>query len=156
MARHTPCHRVNTVLDLGTLGFNCVSQLAYRVLRLGHSHTITGHDNHALSVLQQHSHFIGLSAGDFTGIDFIGINNLATGGHFAKQYIGQRTVHRHTHNARQNQPRGSDQGTGNNQYRVAENKTRESRCDTRVGIQQCNHYRHIGTADRHYQEQTQQ
>ena len=95
---------MNTIFNLNTLGFHGVSQLAHCVLRLGHGHTITGHYNDAPSVLEQHSHFVGLSTGDFAGIDFICINDFATGCHLAKQYIGQRTVHGDTHNPRQNQP----------------------------------------------------
>ena len=109
MARHTACYRVNTVLNLCASGFHGISQFAHRVLGLSHGHTIAGHNDHTLGHFQHQSHFIGLGTGNLAGIDFICIHYVTTGRHLAEQHIGQRAVHRDTHNLRQNQTRGTHQ-----------------------------------------------
>ena len=156
MTGHTSRHRVNTILHLDPAGFHGISQFAHCVLGLGHCHTVTGNNHYSLSQLQQHGYLFRLGAGDLAGIDLVRIDGFTTGGHLAKQYIGQGAIHGNTHNFGQDQSRGSHQGAGDNQYRVAENKAGKGRRYTGIGVEQGNYYRHICTTNRHHQEQPQQ
>ena len=127
-----------------------IVQLANPMLGLRHGHAVAGNDHDERGLLQN-------LRGAFDGFFFVRTFFAAgsRGLHLAEcaeQHIRERAVHRPAHDDRQDQAAGAVERAGGDQQIVAQHKAHRHGRQPGVGIQNRNHRRHIGAADRDDQQ----
>ena len=65
-----------------------------------------------------------------------------------EQHVGERAVHRLRHVDRQDEARGSVERAGDDQQLAVEHEAHRRGRESGVGVQQRDHRRHVGAADR--------
>ena len=120
------------------------------MLRLRHGHSVAGNDDHGASLFQNLRRA-------FDGFFLVGplFTASRSGLHLAEraeQHIHERTVHRPAHDDRQNQTARAIQRAGRDEQIVSQHKPHRHGRQPGVGIQNRNHGRHVGTADRNDQQ----
>ena len=99
-----------------------LAEFLNHVLGLGHSHPVTGHKT---DVVGGFENVVGVLDRDGLNLTFDGFT-LFNGTETAEQNVGQRAVHRLTHDVGEDNTTGTNQGTGDNQDVVADGKTRRA------------------------------
>ncbi len=150
MARQTPGNRVDTKAYLDTARAQFLGNFRHRILRLRHRHTVPWGDDHRVGIFQHFGGFFGVNLAVFAHF-FFATGRGTVGTKTTGNHANERTVHRLTHDVRQNGTGRTYQRTGNDQQVVAEHKARRRRRPTGVGVQHGDDYRHICPADRRHQ-----
>ena len=147
MAWHAPRHWVNTKVHFTTIVLQQLGELFDYMLRLGNRHTVTGDDRHVGRGLQN---IVGVV--DRNRLDLALDHGFLTGnaGEAGKQHIRERAIHRLTHNLSKDDAGSAHQRPRNNQGVVIDRKTRRTRRQTGVGVQERDHHGHIRAADRNH------
>ena len=73
-----------------------------------------------------------------------------------EEQVGDRAVHRLAHLEGEDRSRGADQGPGDDQHDVVEREAGCGRGQPGEGVQQRDHDRHVGAADREHEEVAEQ
>ena len=157
VTRHTPSHRVDRIGHLDAVVFQQLGEFAQGVLGLGHCQAVAGHKHHALSGLEGKGAFLSAAAGD-AGVAGL----LAATAHrcrptkgASKQDAHQGAVHGGAHHLGEDQARSTHHGAGHNQQLAANHETCSSCGHAGIGVEQRDHHRHVGTADRQGDADTQ-
>ena len=152
MARHASGHRVDRVADLDPVGLQGVGHFTQGVLRLGHRHAISRHDDHRRGFL----HEIG---GVFRGAGFdrAVVDHAATaaatllGAKTAQDDVEERTVHALTHDVGQDRAGRANQGAGDDQGGIGQGEANAASRPSGVRVKHRHDHRHIGAANRNDQ-----
>ena len=114
---------MNAIADARSVLLEPSGEVADRMLRLRHGHSISGDDGDTAGCLQNEGGFIGGSALDAPLIDIIvrrpdGVTQIS------RQYVPERPVHGAAHDFSEDEPRGADERSADDQNVVAEHETR--------------------------------
>ena len=142
------------------MAFEQAGQFPQAVLGLGHGQAVAGHKHHPLGLLQGHGAFLGAAAGDAS----VGLRLLLLTGAGAsagtegptKQHRGEGPVHGRAHHLGEDQAGGADHGARHDQQGTAHHKAGGGGGHPGIGVEQGNHHRHVGPADRQGQADAQQ
>ena len=152
VTRHAPGNRVDGKFHLDPGFFEQRRHFPHLVLRMGHCHAVTRHDDDLAGVAHHGgsvdgTHFLHRAGNGFT---------TAGGHHRRKQDVGQRPVHGLGHQLRQQGAGSADDDTGDDQRRIAQDVALETHSQTGEGIEQRDHHRHVGAADGQGDDQAEQ
>ena len=157
MSGHTASDGVDTILDRAPTLLNEIRQLPDIVLGLGHRQAVSRHHDDAAGVRQHRGRVLG------SHLTHRAVpvrpsttrrNHLRAGAERAKQHVGQRPVHRLAHDFGEDETRRPHQGTRDDQCVVVDCKPGHGRGETGIRVQQRDHHRHVGAADRDDREHT--
>ena len=124
-----------------------VVELADLVLGLRDGHAVARHDHHLAGRGEDRRRLLGRRALDRPRL-------LAAGGlglllaERPEEHVGERPVHRLRHVDRQDEARGAVERPGDDQQLVVEHEAHRRGRQPGVGIEQRDHRRHVGAADR--------
>ena len=152
VAGHAPGDRVDRVADLHLAFFERLGQLAHGVLGLSDRHPVAGHDHHAVGVGEldrgvggaRRAHRAGVLAGAAGALD------RAAAAEAAGDDRRDRAVHRDRHQVREDRARGADDHAGDDQRGVVQRDAGGGGGEAGEGVQQRDHDRHVGAADREH------
>ncbi len=124
-----------------------LAQLPDLVLGLGHGHAVPGHDDDLVGIGHQDT-----GIGRFDRFEraaaFSDAGRLAGCSEITEQHVGDRPIHGLGHELGQQGTGRADYGTGDDHRCIVEHITFECHGQTRQGVIERDHHRHIGTADR--------
>ena len=148
VTRHTPGHRVNGVAYFYALLFQLVSHLTQSMLGLRNRHAIARNNDNRRSVFHDERRIFRRAAfhrAGFHRASAASYHIVATKA--AEDNREERTVHRFTHNVRQNRARRADQRTGDDERQIAQSETNAGRRPTRIRVQHRHNHGHICATD---------
>ena len=155
MAGHTTGNGVNSVLYISAVFFENLTKLPNLMLSLGHCQAISWNKCDRISSFKNIIDIFLACRLDFTlFFSTFACSSLLDCSKTAEEDIGQRTVHRLTHNPGQNNTACSNQGAGNNKNIVLDNKTCGTGGKTGITVQQGNDNRHVSAADGNNRQDT--
>ena len=142
-------------MTVGALGLERDGEIAHRVLRLGDGHAVAGDDDDRLRRGEHVDRVL-----DARLVDAGARREAARGGNArrvgraerAEEHVGERAVHRLAHHHREQEARGAVERAGDDEHVVAEREARRRRGETGVRVEQRDHDRHVGAADRQHGE----
>ena len=124
MAWHTTCDWVNCKAYFTVVGFEYFAELFDGVLRLCDSHAVTGNDNHISSSFEN---VVGIFNRDRLHLaSAAAARGLHGGTKAGKEHVDQGSIHRLTHDHGEDEARGTDQATCDDQYVVGDHKARRA------------------------------
>src|SRR5678815_1696706 len=143
---------MNTVFDRHPSLFECICQLAHRMLCLRCGHAIAGHEHDFVCVGHLHCDVLQtyLAHSSLLTSGSIRCGGTAEG---PEQHVSHRTVHRPAHQDRENESGEAVEGTSNNQDVILQHEAGGGGGESCVGIQQRHDYRHVCRTNRHHEEQ---
>ena len=123
-----------------------VVQFADAMLGLGHGHAVAGNDDHASGGRHDLRRVFGRGAlgRALFGVRLAGLDLPES----PEQHVGERTIHRLAHDDREDQAGRTVQRPGGDQQFVVEHEAHRHGRQAGVGVQQRDHGRHVGPADR--------
>ena len=152
MAGHPARDRVDRVVDGDPALLELVGDLLDRVLGLGDGEAVAGDDHDGVGVGELDRRVLGA---DRDVGPFLARPAAAAGGGAAEageEDVGDRAVHRRRHLQGEDRSRGADQGAGDDQGDVVEREAGGRGGEAGEGVQQRDHDRHVGAADRQHDE----
>ena len=156
MAGHAAGDRVDRVVDRDAALLELVGDLLDRVLGLGDGEAVAGDDHDRVGVGELDRRVLGADR-DVRAL--LAVAAAAAGGRAAEageEDVGDRAVHRRRHLHRQDRSRGADQGAGDDQRDVVEREAGGRGGEAGEGVEQRDHDRHVGAADRQHDEVAEQ
>ncbi len=154
MPRHAAGDGVDRVLDLDALLLEQLGQLAHVVLRLRHGHAVAGDDDDLAGERELHGDVLGRRRAD--GAPVVGAHPRAGAAldlpERPEEHVRDRAVHRLRHQQRQHRPGGADEHPGHDQDGVREHEAGRRRGEAGEGVEQRDHDRHVGAADRQHEQ----
>ena len=147
MARHAAGDRVNGELHRDAPFVQLVVELAHLVLGLGHGHPVAGNNHHEARLFQDlRGPFDRFGLVDLLLPAFVrDLPHLTEG---PEQHVGERAVHRLAHDDGEDETARSVEGARRDQELVVEHEAHGDGGESRVRVQDRDHCRHVGPADR--------
>ena len=106
MARHASRDGMDAKVDLATVVLEELGELFHHVLGLGNRHAVTRNDGH---VGRRFQYVVGVFHGDRLDLALDHGLLVRDAGKAREQHVGERAVHRLTHDLGQDDARGTDQ-----------------------------------------------
>ncbi len=156
VARHPARHRVDRVADPDPVPLELVGELLHRVLGLGDRHPVAGDEDDRVGVAELDR---GVLGADRVHRTLLARRCGAAGGHGAEpgeQQVADRAVHGPAHLEREDRSRGSHQGPGDDQGDVVQREPGRRRRQAGERVQERDHHRHVGAADRQHEQVAEQ
>ena len=128
------------------------------MLRLRDRHPVAGDDHDALGIGEHDRHVVGARRADRAAVG-AGRRGAARGDDLperAEEDVRDRAVHRAAHHQRQQRARGADEHAAHDQDVVLELEAGRSRGEAGERVQQRDHDRHVGPADRQHEQDSEQ
>ena len=152
VSRHAPGDRMDRVADLDPAFLELLGQLAHGVLGLGDRHAVAGHDHHAAGVGELDRRVGGARGAHGAGVlaRALGALDGAAAAEAARDDRRDRAVHRGRHQVREDRARGADDHARDDQRGVVQRDPGRRRREAGEGVQQRDHDRHVGAADRQH------
>ena len=132
-----------------------VDQLAQGVLGLGDRQPVARDDDHPVGVAEQDRDVLGAGRAHRPVGGLAGAERRAALER-AEQDVGDRAAHRRGHQLGQERAGRADQGAGDQQHGVAEHVAAGRDGQAGEGVEQRDHDRYVGAADRQHQQHAEQ
>ena len=129
-----------------------VDQLAQGVLGLGDGEPVAGHDDHPVGVAEQDRDVLRAGRAHRPVADASPAAERRAALERAEQDVGHRAAHRRGHQPGQERAGGADQGAGDQQQRVVQHVAAGGDGQAGEGVEQRDHDRYVGAADRQHQQ----
>ena len=132
-----------------------VGEVAHRVLRLRDRHAVAGHDDQRADVGEQHGRVLARDlAHRARGGGAPAGGGRGGGAEASEQHVAERAVHRLAHELREQRARGADQRAGDDERVVVEHEPGRGGGKAGERVEQRDHDRHVGAADRHHHQRS--
>ncbi len=148
--RHPAGHRVDRVADVDSALLEAVRQLAHVVLCLGDGQAVAGHDHHAARVGEHDGDVVGARRAHLAAGRSGHRRGTTAGAKGAEHDVDDRAVHGPAHHLGEQGAGGADQRAGDDQCVVVEHEAGRRRRQAGERVEQRDHDRHVGAADRHH------